>query len=124
MENNINRKKRPFPTQQRLRELLERKYDQDGKLYFVAKMKRGIAENVINVGDFLYGTPTIKHKDKSSEHVRFQLTLDGYTQNIAVWNYIYEYGDYDRLNFPENVVIYDSLKNYKNQFPDVEITIE
>lgn len=85
--------KKPFPTQARLHELLERHYDSDGRLYFVAKVARG---KKVKAGDILFGTPVTKNRGKSSECVRFLLGVDGYSQNIAVWNMIYEYGDYDR----------------------------
>lgn len=85
--------KKPFPTQARLHELLERHYDSDGRLYFVAKVKRGTK---VKVGDVLYGCSTVYQKGKPSEHTRFQLSIDGHPKTMAMWNYIYEYGDYDR----------------------------
>lgn len=84
--------KKEFPTQSRLHELLERHYDCEGRLYFVAKVKRG---TIVKKGDILYGYKGVFNRGKPSEHTRYHLGIDGYNRQIAVFNYIYTYGDYD-----------------------------
>lgn len=83
---------KPFPTQERLHGLLERHYDEDGTLYFISKVNR----YSVKKGQKLYGYMATCNKGFPSEHERIYLGVDCYVQQIAVWNYIWTYGDYER----------------------------
>ena len=89
------RQAKPFPNQERLHQILNRQYDVNGKLFFVNKVKRPRVEE----GKVLYGNLSTFNKGKQSEHQRYRLSIDGYTVQMSIWNYIYEYGDYDRNTY-------------------------
>lgn len=95
MTKTIKNRRNPFPTQQRLKELFEREYDENGTLYFVNKTKRQKSD----IGHKNYGYEFLTNRGYPSEHKRKMLCVDGYVQQIALWNYIWEYGDYDRTKY-------------------------
>lgn len=95
MTKTIKNRRKPFPTQERLRELFDRVYDEDGTLYFVNKTKRQKSD----IGHKNYGYEYTTNRGFPSEHKRKMFCVDGYVQQIALWNYIYEYGEYDRTKY-------------------------
>lgn len=109
MTNKVRKQKitKPFPTQERLHSILDRHYDDQGKLYFISKIDRW----KVKKGDVVKGYDTLCNKGFPSAHKRTFLGIDGHVQQIAVWAYVYEYGDYDRVKYTIDHIDGDHANN-------------